>query len=90
MDGNMCSARTSLISSVDSCYTTDSANFARLLAAATETMSGGSLSGEERRSLFINQSYVALYQASQTHCVNGRAGLLPISSQWIVILILKL
>lgn len=46
MDGNMCSARTSLISSVDSCYTTDSANFARLLAAATETVSGGSLSGE--------------------------------------------
>lgn len=32
----------------------------------------------------INQSYVALYQASQTHCVNGRAGLLPVSSQWIV------
>lgn len=44
MDGNLASARTSLISSVDSCYTNDSANFARLLAAAAETMSGGSLS----------------------------------------------
>ncbi|XP_030010684.1 roundabout homolog 1 isoform X2 [Sphaeramia orbicularis] len=44
MDGNMASARTSLISSVDSCYTTDSANFARLLAVAAETMSGASLS----------------------------------------------
>ncbi|XP_070699929.1 roundabout homolog 4 [Pempheris klunzingeri] len=43
-DGNMASARTSLISSVDSCYTTDSANFARLLAVAAETMSGASLS----------------------------------------------
>ncbi|KAK2828910.1 hypothetical protein Q5P01_019944 [Channa striata] len=40
-DGNLASARTSLISSVDSCYTTDSTNFARLLA---ETMSGASLS----------------------------------------------
>ncbi|KAI3373941.1 hypothetical protein L3Q82_021984 [Scortum barcoo] len=44
MDGNMASARTSLISSVDSCYTNDSANFARLLAVAAETMSGASLS----------------------------------------------
>ncbi|XP_040007257.1 roundabout homolog 1 isoform X2 [Xiphias gladius] len=43
-DGNMASARTSLISSVDSCYTNDSANFARLLAVAAETMSGASLS----------------------------------------------
>uniref|UniRef100_A0A8C3G1M5 Uncharacterized protein n=1 Tax=Cyclopterus lumpus TaxID=8103 RepID=A0A8C3G1M5_CYCLU len=32
-DGNMASARTSLISSVDSCYTNDSAQLARLLAA---------------------------------------------------------
>ncbi|KAM9348952.1 roundabout homolog 4 [Symphorus nematophorus] len=44
MDGNMASARTSLISSVDSCYTNDSTNFARLLAAAAESMSGASLS----------------------------------------------
>ncbi|XP_038565144.1 roundabout homolog 1 isoform X2 [Micropterus salmoides] len=44
MDYNMASARTSLISSVDSCYTNDSANFARLLAVAAETMSGSSLS----------------------------------------------
>ncbi|XP_051257416.1 roundabout homolog 1 isoform X3 [Dicentrarchus labrax] len=43
-DGNMASARTSLISSVDSCYTNDSTNFARLLAVAAETMSGASLS----------------------------------------------
>ncbi|XP_035482611.2 roundabout homolog 1 isoform X1 [Scophthalmus maximus] len=43
-DGNAASARTSLISSVDSCYTSDSAHFARLLAAAGETMSGASLS----------------------------------------------
>uniref|UniRef100_A0A673AB74 Uncharacterized protein n=1 Tax=Sphaeramia orbicularis TaxID=375764 RepID=A0A673AB74_9TELE len=51
MDGNMASARTSLISSVDSCYTTDSANFARLLAVAAETMSGASLSGEHWKTL---------------------------------------
>ncbi|XP_047462074.1 roundabout homolog 1 isoform X2 [Mugil cephalus] len=38
------SARTSLISSVDSCYTNDSTNFVRLLAAAAESMSGASLS----------------------------------------------
>lgn len=44
MDSNMASARTSLISSVDSCYTNDSANFACLLAAAADTMSGASLS----------------------------------------------
>ncbi|XP_034539221.1 roundabout homolog 1 isoform X2 [Notolabrus celidotus] len=44
MDGNLASARTSLISSVDSCYTNDSANFAHLLAVAAETMSGASLS----------------------------------------------
>ncbi|XP_036976421.1 roundabout homolog 1 isoform X1 [Acanthopagrus latus] len=44
MDGNMASARTSLISSVDSCYTNDSTNFARLLAVAAETMSAASLS----------------------------------------------
>ncbi|XP_070774152.1 roundabout homolog 4 [Enoplosus armatus] len=44
MDGNMASARTSLISSVDSCYTNDSANFARLLAAAADSVSGASLS----------------------------------------------
>ncbi|XP_034745247.1 roundabout homolog 1 isoform X3 [Etheostoma cragini] len=45
-DSNMASARSSLISSVDSCYTSDSAHFARLLAAAavTESMSGASLS----------------------------------------------
>lgn len=46
MDRDVASARTSLISSVDSCYTTDSAHFARLLAvaAAAEGMSGASLS----------------------------------------------
>lgn len=45
------SARTSLISSVDSCYTTDSAHLARLLAAAAaaDTLSGCSLSGEWRK-----------------------------------------
>ncbi|XP_072231443.1 roundabout homolog 1 isoform X2 [Leuresthes tenuis] len=43
-DSNLDSARSSLISSVDSCYTADSATFARLLAAAAETMSGASLS----------------------------------------------
>lgn len=52
MDSNMASARTSLISSVDSCYTNDSANFVRMLAAAAESMSGASLSGEERRKHF--------------------------------------
>ncbi|KAJ0061724.1 hypothetical protein NL108_007079, partial [Boleophthalmus pectinirostris] len=46
MGRDLTSARTSLISSVDSCYTTDSAHFARLLAvaAAAESMSGASLS----------------------------------------------
>ncbi|KAF7659809.1 hypothetical protein LDENG_00292570 [Lucifuga dentata] len=44
MDGNMTSARTSLISSVDSSYTNDSANFARFLEGVAETMSGASLS----------------------------------------------
>ncbi|XP_055082794.1 roundabout homolog 1 isoform X2 [Periophthalmus magnuspinnatus] len=46
MERDLTSARTSLISSVDSCYTTDSAHFARLLAvaAAAESMSGASLS----------------------------------------------
>ncbi|XP_076017295.1 roundabout homolog 4 [Genypterus blacodes] len=44
MDGNMTSARTSLISSVDSSYTNDSANFAHFLAAAAGSMSGASLS----------------------------------------------
>ncbi|KAK5859251.1 hypothetical protein PBY51_003332 [Eleginops maclovinus] len=44
-DSSMASARSSLISSVDSCYTGDSATFARLLAAAAaESMSGASLS----------------------------------------------
>ncbi|XP_037835125.1 roundabout homolog 1 isoform X2 [Kryptolebias marmoratus] len=43
MDSNFDSARTSLISSVDSCYTQDSATFARLLAVAAETMSGVSV-----------------------------------------------
>ncbi|XP_026185033.1 roundabout homolog 1 isoform X2 [Mastacembelus armatus] len=43
-DGNMASARTSLISSVDSCYTNDSVNFAHFLAVAADTMSGASLS----------------------------------------------
>lgn len=49
MDCNMGSARTSLISSVDSCYTNDSTNFACMFAVAAETMSGASLSGEQRR-----------------------------------------
>ncbi|KAM7398629.1 hypothetical protein PAMA_006507 [Pampus argenteus] len=44
MDSNMASARTSLISSVDSCYTNDSASFAHFLAVAAESMSGASLS----------------------------------------------
>ncbi|XP_056910938.1 roundabout homolog 2 isoform X3 [Takifugu flavidus] len=45
MDGNMNSARTSLISSVDSCYTSDSTNFSRWLAAAAAgSVSGASLS----------------------------------------------
>lgn len=51
MDGDMGnSARTSLISSVDSCYTADSAHLARLLAAAAaaDTMSGRSLSGKQK------------------------------------------
>lgn len=47
MDGNMTSARTSLISSMDSTYTNDSANFAHFLAVAAETMSGASMSGEQ-------------------------------------------
>lgn len=47
MDGNINSARTSLISSVDSCYTNDSTNFSRWLAAAAAgSVSGASLSGE--------------------------------------------
>lgn len=50
-DGNMASARTSLISSVDSCYTNDSANFARLLAVAAESMTAASLSGKKRGNL---------------------------------------
>lgn len=49
MDSNLSSARTSLISSVDSCYTNDSANFAHLLAMAAESMSGASLSGKQRK-----------------------------------------
>ncbi|KAM8835506.1 roundabout homolog 4 isoform 1-T1 [Synchiropus picturatus] len=46
MDGDMSSARTSLISSVDSCCTSDSAHLARLLAAAAaaDSVSGASLS----------------------------------------------
>lgn len=50
MGGNLdSSARTSLISSVDSCYTCDSSTcdsstFSRLLAAAAESLSGASLS----------------------------------------------
>ncbi|MEQ2302880.1 hypothetical protein AMECASPLE_011240 [Ameca splendens] len=43
MDSNLDSNRTSLISSVDSCYTNDSATFAHLLAVAAETMNGASL-----------------------------------------------
>ncbi|XP_054611587.1 roundabout homolog 1 isoform X2 [Dunckerocampus dactyliophorus] len=41
-DGNFASARASLISSVDSCYTNDSSNFTRFVAA--ESVSGASLS----------------------------------------------
>ncbi|XP_061659521.1 roundabout homolog 1 isoform X2 [Syngnathoides biaculeatus] len=41
-DGNFASARTSLISSVDSCYTNASSNFAHFLTA--ESVSGASLS----------------------------------------------
>ena len=54
MDSDMASARTSLISSVDSCYTTDSAHFAHLLAVAADTMSGASLSGKHRRNICWN------------------------------------
>lgn len=48
MDGNVNSTRTSLISSVDSCYTGDSTAFSRWLAAAAaaESVSGASLSGQ--------------------------------------------
>nr|XP_057943826.1 roundabout homolog 1 isoform X2 [Doryrhamphus excisus] len=41
-DGNFASARTSLISSVDSCYTNDSSNFTHFVTA--ESVSGASLS----------------------------------------------
>ncbi|XP_061904281.1 roundabout homolog 1 [Entelurus aequoreus] len=41
-DGNFASARTSLISSVDSCYTNDSSNFSHFVTA--ESVSGASLS----------------------------------------------
>ncbi|XP_029957379.1 roundabout homolog 1 [Salarias fasciatus] len=45
MEGNPeSSARTSMISSVDSCYTCDSSTFSRLVAAAAESLSGASLS----------------------------------------------
>lgn len=53
MDCNMGSARTSFVSSVDSYFTNDSTNFARMLAVAAESMSGVSLSGEQRRKLFL-------------------------------------
>ncbi|KAM3868725.1 roundabout homolog 4 [Diretmus argenteus] len=43
-ESNMASARTSLISSVDSSYMNDNAHFARVLAAAAESMSGTSFS----------------------------------------------
>lgn len=49
MDSSPASARTSLISSVDSCYTSDSTSLAHLLAAAAETLSGASLSGKQRQ-----------------------------------------
>lgn len=55
MDSNLSSARTSLISSVDSCYTNDSANFAHLLAMAAESMSGASLSGKQEKCHFWNK-----------------------------------
>lgn len=45
-DGNFASARASLISSVDSCYTNASSNFAHFLT--TESVSGASLSGKQR------------------------------------------
>uniref|UniRef100_UPI003AAB9EC6 roundabout homolog 4 n=1 Tax=Centroberyx gerrardi TaxID=166262 RepID=UPI003AAB9EC6 len=44
MEDNMASARTSLISSVDSSYMNDNANYARVLAVAAESMSGASFS----------------------------------------------
>lgn len=48
MDGNFNSTRASLISSVDSCYTSNSTNFSHWLAAASaaDSVSGASLSGE--------------------------------------------
>lgn len=48
MDGNMASARTSLISSVDSCYTNDSYNLGHYLTAAAGSVSGASMSGKHR------------------------------------------
>uniref|UniRef100_A0A8C6L5W9 Uncharacterized protein n=1 Tax=Nothobranchius furzeri TaxID=105023 RepID=A0A8C6L5W9_NOTFU len=48
MDNRLDSTRTSLISSVDSCYTSDSATFARLLAVAAHTITGVSLNGRKR------------------------------------------
>lgn len=65
MDGTMASARTSLISSVDSCYTNDSTSFARFLAAAAETMSGASLSGEQRRNLFVINSSSLIWKTRE-------------------------
>ncbi|CAL1574079.1 unnamed protein product [Knipowitschia caucasica] len=44
LERDMCSPRTSLLSSVDSCCTQDSAHWARLMAAAAEGMSGAELS----------------------------------------------
>uniref|UniRef100_A0A667Z7U3 Roundabout, axon guidance receptor, homolog 4 (Drosophila) n=1 Tax=Myripristis murdjan TaxID=586833 RepID=A0A667Z7U3_9TELE len=44
VDSNMASARTSLISSVDSSYMNDTGTFARVLAVAAESISGASFS----------------------------------------------
>ncbi|KAK9536036.1 hypothetical protein VZT92_005855 [Zoarces viviparus] len=63
-DSNMASARTSLISSVDSCYTNDSAHFARLLAAAAETTSGASLSDFSPPASPLSASYPAFLTES--------------------------
>lgn len=59
MDSNPVSARTSLISSVDSCYTNDSTSFAHLLAVAAETMSGASLSDFSPPASPLSASYPA-------------------------------
>uniref|UniRef100_A0A667Z7G4 Roundabout, axon guidance receptor, homolog 4 (Drosophila) n=1 Tax=Myripristis murdjan TaxID=586833 RepID=A0A667Z7G4_9TELE len=51
VDSNMASARTSLISSVDSSYMNDTGTFARVLAVAAESISGASFSGKQAKNV---------------------------------------